>query len=88
MKRIKFFIGLGSFLLAIGGVLATKANKKCSHPLIGKFFMGFAATATLSSLPASFTTTIHANHTVFLATSCGKISTLKTTLGMRLIYAL
>jgi len=88
MKRTKLFIGLGAFALAIGGAFVTKANKKFAHPTNGKFVAGFANGATMASLPASFTTTIRANHTIFLVTTGGKQSTLRTSAGVKTIYSL
>lgn len=61
MKKTQLFVGIAAFALAIGGFVATKANKKFVAVSSGAFMTGTTSTiGSASSLSGGFTTTTNA----------------------------
>ncbi|MDO6433883.1 hypothetical protein Q4E93_24970 [Flavitalea sp. BT771] len=90
MKKSKIFIGCAAFALAIGGFLATKANKKFANFDVK---IAGAASGLSGSLSASTTnyTTVQSGslRTVMLKTNVGntKLATLVTAIsGAHRVY--
>lgn len=72
MKKTKIIISVGAFVLTIGGILVTKANKKFSSVFVcvcigssGNIIM------TLVNTNGNFTTTLSGGHRVFVAQTAG-----------------